>query len=157
MTCNCKKGLHLKIKCLTPEVRELWEAHKGQHHEGDAGLDIPMPFNFAIHPHLREDGMAFVVELGIEIEPSRAYDIVPRSSISKTPLRMANSIGIIDAGYRGELKAPFDNAGFYSYQIYRGQRLLQIVSPDRGPITFELVDELSETSRGTGGMGSTGR
>ena len=151
MCCNCKKGLHLKIKCLTPEVREMYENH-GHFHEGDAGLDLFMPKDAMTHCN----GVADIIGLGIAIEPNRSYSIVPRSSMAKTPMRLANSVGIIDKGYRGELKAPLDNVRSI-YKIEKGQRLLQIVSPDLGPITFELVDELSDTSRGEGGIGSTGK
>ena len=83
---------------------------------------------------------------------------MPRSSISKTPLRLANSIGLIDGGYRG--------VGLWRCAIIlkpiliplkKGQRLFQIVSCDCSPITYDLIDQLSETSRGSGGFGSTGK
>jgi dUTP pyrophosphatase len=93
------------------------------------------------------------------------YYMYPRSSISKTPLRLANSVGIIDSGYRGHLMGMFDclplvQAG-ESYTIQPFDRLLQICSPDLGPIYVILVDFENElggnTERGTGGFGSTGR
>ena len=82
---------------------------------------------------------------------------MPRSSISKTPLRMSNSIGLIDGGYRGEIMASCDNIKDYEYQVEKGQRLFQIVSPDLSSIQFTIVDNLSDTSRGLGGFGSTGK
>ena len=81
---------------------------------------------------------------------------MPRSSISKTPIRLCNSIGLIDAGYRGEIMAAVDNIKQEDYTINSGQRLFQIVAMDGSPLSFELVDELSSTSRGAGGFGSTG-
>ena len=93
------------------------------------------------------------------------YYMYPRSSISKTPLRLANSVGIIDSGYRGHLMGMFDclplaQAG-ESYTIQPFDRLLQICSPDLGPIYVLLVDFENElggnTERGIGGFGSTGR
>jgi len=76
---------------------------------------------------------------------------------SKTSLRLSNSVGIIDAGYRGTLKAIVDNIDKDNgVTIPKGTRLLQICSPTLQPITYEVVDSLSETSRGTGGLGSTG-
>ena len=86
----------------------------------------------------------------------RPYLLMPRSSISKTPLRLCNSVGLIDAGYRGEIMAAVDNIKQDDYTISVGQRLFQIVAMDGSPLSFELVNELSLTSRGAGGFGSTG-
>ena len=98
------------------------------------------------------------IKLGISCEPEdgKAYYLFPRSSISKTPLRMANSIGLIDGGYRGEIIAMCDNIKSESYTAEKGQRLFQLVATDSSPIHFELVEELEMTTRGTGGFGSTG-
>lgn len=84
-----------------------------------------------------------------------SYLLFPRSSISKTPLRLANSIGLIDAGYRGELIAALDNTSEEEYVIKKNDKLVQLVSFTGEPLSFELVDELDETSRGEGGFGST--
>ncbi|SCO72758.1 deoxyuridine 5'-triphosphate nucleotidohydrolase, putative [Plasmodium vivax] len=84
-----------------------------------------------------------------------SYLLFPRSSISKTPLRLANSIGLIDAGYRGELIAALDNTSEEEYLIKKNDKLVQLVSFTGEPLSFELVDELDETSRGEGGFGST--
>lgn len=87
------------------------------------------------------------------------YYMHPRSSLSKTMLRLANSTGIIDAGYRGPLIGMFDCID-ESYFIENYTRLLQICAPDLMPIyvrVIDTVDELGpETSRGEGGFGSTG-
>jgi len=82
---------------------------------------------------------------------------MPRSSIAKTPLRLSNSIGLIDSGYRGEIMAAVDNIKTEDYTVEPGQRLFQLVAMDGASIHFELVDELSETTRGSGGFGSTGK
>ena len=92
----------------------------------------------------------------------------PRSSMSKTPLILANHVGIIDAGYRGTVRGAFrmlpttnvkaiQNENV-KYTVDRFQRLLQICHRSLCPIFVELVtpNELSETSRGAGGFGSTG-
>lgn len=84
-----------------------------------------------------------------------SYLLFPRSSISKTPLRLANSIGLIDAGYRGELIAALDNTSEEEYVIKKNDKLVQLVSFTGEPLSFELVDELDETSRGEGAFGST--
>ena len=86
-----------------------------------------------------------------------SYMLVPRSSISKTPLRMANSIGIIDAGYRGEIMAAVDNNSDDDYMVVPGQRLFQLVHPTLYPIHASLVNEFSDSERGKGGFGSTGK
>jgi dUTPase len=98
------------------------------------------------------------------------YYMHPRSSLSRTPLRLANSTGIIDAGYRGHLMGMFDvvnlpdNLSDSREADYFGRkfdRYLQICAPGMIPIVVEIVDfreELGhETARGGGGFGSTGR
>lgn len=86
------------------------------------------------------------------------YYLYPRSSISKTPLMMANSVGIIDKGYRGFIMAKVRNLSPSNsdYKIDVGTRLFQICSPDLSPIIVKVVSQLSTTSRGDGGFGSTG-
>ena len=103
-------------------------------------------------------GETKAIKLGIacESQDGIAYYLFPRSSISKTPLRMANSIGLIDGGYRGEIMAVCDNIKDYEFKINKGDRLFQLVSSDLSPITFEIVKNLSKTTRGGGGFGSTG-
>jgi deoxyuridine 5'-triphosphate nucleotidohydrolase len=83
--------------------------------------------------------------------------LMPRSSIYKSGLLMANSTGVIDKSYRGELKAPvWSMTGNSSVQV--GDRLFQIVAPDMGWIRHvRLVDSLPDTERGAGGFGSTGK
>jgi dUTP pyrophosphatase len=89
------------------------------------------------------------------------FYLYPRSSISKTNLRLANSVGIIDSGYRGHLLAIFDilQNESVSTTIEKHSRLLQICSGDLQPFIVRIVDDvmlLGETNRGTGGFGSTG-
>jgi len=88
----------------------------------------------------------------------RAYWMLPRSSISKTPLRLANSVGLIDAGYRGTLLAVVDNNS-ESFSVKHGDRLFQLSSPDLLPFDdIQIVNVIpgGETLRGAGGFGSTG-
>jgi deoxyuridine 5'-triphosphate nucleotidohydrolase len=86
------------------------------------------------------------------------YWLLPRSSIYKTGYMMANSAGVIDASYRGVLKAPVVRVGGESAVGFkRGDRHFQIVAPDMGWISdIERVAALPETGRGAGGFGSTG-
>ena len=105
------------------------------------------------------------------VSPSGFY-VYPRSSISKTPLRLANQVGIIDSGYRGPLIGVFDNISNcpvdpinineHIYKIEKHTRLLQICTPDlsKFKVIVKKVDDISElakqTDRGSGGFGSTG-
>jgi len=82
--------------------------------------------------------------------------LLPRSSIYKTGLMMANSAGVIDKSYRGELKAPVWSMTGNS-NVSKGDRLFQIVAPDMGWIrNVRIVSSLPSTERGEGGFGSTG-
>jgi len=144
--------MHLRIKPRNNLVSKMYEEH-GQFHDGDAGLDL-----FVIEEQILEAGKTSIINLGISCETAekRPYFLMPRSSISKTPIRLCNSIGLIDAGYRGEIMAAVDNIKQEDYTINSGQRLFQIVAMDGSPLSFELVSKLSTTGRGAGGFGSTG-
>ena len=83
--------------------------------------------------------------------------LVPRSSMSKTPLRCANSVGIIDADYRGEISIVYENVSCSDYTIFRGDRIAQLIIVPVLMVGVEEVNSLSETERGTGGYGSTGK
>ena len=145
--------MKLRVKPKSEVVRLMYESH-GHFHEGDAGLDL-----FIIDEQVIKPGETSRIKLGISCEnmDQKPYLLMPRSSISKTPLRLCNAIGLIDAGYRGEIMAAVDNIKQKSYEVEKGQRLFQLVSMDGGPIYFELVDVLSTSKRGEGGFGSTGK
>ena len=145
--------MDLLIKALNETAVKMYSSH-GHFHEGDAGLDLYLLENDEIAA-----GETKLIKLGISCEPldGRAYYLFPRSSISKTPLRMSNSIGLIDGGYRGELMASCDNIKDFDYKVEKGQRLFQLVAIDSSPISYKLVKELSNTTRGSGGFGSTGK
>tara|TARA_B100000427_G_C15430846_1_gene560744 strand:- start:506 stop:943 length:438 start_codon:yes stop_codon:yes gene_type:complete len=145
--------MHFRIKPFSKNVRSLYEKH-GSFHEGDAGLDL-----FIVNKMTVKPGLSEIIKLQIACEniENKPFFLLPRSSISKTSLRLSNSIGLIDPGYRGEIMAAVDNIKNEEYTIEPGQRLFQLLALDGSPISFELVDELSETSRGIGGFGSTGK
>jgi dUTPase len=104
--------------------------------------------------------------------PACGFYLYPRSSISKTRMRLANSVGIIDAGYRGDLIAAVDTIGFFGSTdiwhvwketlspIKKYDRYFQVCAPDLTPFLIHIVDteqDLSPpTNRGHGGFGSTG-
>lgn len=145
--------MHLKIRPFNAEVKAMYENH-GHFHDGDAGLDL-----FVINEQTISVGESTLIHLEIacETEEGRPYLLMPRSSIAKTPLRLSNSIGLIDGGYRGEIMAAVDNIKDEAYTVEPGQRLFQLVAMDGSPIHFELVEALSNSTRGEGGFGSTGK
>ena len=98
-----------------------------------------------------------VLPNGERLEQGSHYTLEPRSSIFKTSFVMANSRGIIDKSYRGELKAPMVSVGSNLASVDAGTRLFQILAPNLGYINQVVyVESLDETSRGSGGFGSTG-
>jgi dUTP pyrophosphatase len=145
--------MNLKIKTFSEDIHSMYNDHR-HFHQGDAGLDL-----FIIKDKIIESGVTDRIHLGISCEnlEQKPYLLMARSSISKTPLRLSNSVGLIDAGYRGEIMAAVDNIKDYSYTVEKGQRLFQLVSMSGEAIHFTLVDRLSDTSRGDGGFGSTGK
>lgn len=95
---------------------------------------------------------------------SRAFWLAPRSSISRTPWRLGNSLGLIDATYRGTIKAGLSNLTMtvnpIFHESFHGQRLCQLAAADLQPWSLvQVVSELpvGRTARGEGGFGSTGR
>tara|TARA_B100001094_G_scaffold244740_1_gene241129 strand:- start:475 stop:912 length:438 start_codon:yes stop_codon:yes gene_type:complete len=145
--------MDFKMKIVNEKARDYYENH-GHFHKGDSGLDL-----YVLEDVLIKKNETVLIKLGIACESlsNKSYYLMPRSSISKTPLRMSNSIGLIDAGYRGEIMASCDNIKDFDYHVKTGERLFQLVSPDASPITYVISDSLSETTRGTGGFGSTGK
>ena len=177
---------HLKQKYLT-----AIEAHNSalvNNNYPDAGFDLFLPLELT-----PEKGKVNMVDLKVKTsmcilgdDGNRciplSYYMYPRSSMSKTPLRMANSVGIIDSGYRGTLKVPLDympelnvettnvNSTLDaeeprepSYTCQKHTRLVQICSPDLKPIFVKMVEHEqdldfldSPSERGSGGLGSTG-
>lgn len=141
---------------LNETVRLFYEHHSAAH-QGDSGIDL----FFMDDQFVDENSQGNTVKLGISCEllkedKNYSYLLIPRSSISKTPLRMSNSIGLIDAGYRGELMVKIDNISDNSYIIKKGTSLFQLVNPKISESRIKLVEQLSETERGTGAFGSTG-
>ena len=144
--------MFLKIKPFSKQVAELYRNH-GSFHQGDAGFDL---FVVEETTFMAGETKPIHFQIACESEGNQSYYLIPRSSIAKTPLRMSNSIGLIDGGYRGEIIAYCDNIKDRVYTLKPGQRLFQLISITGDSIEFKLVDELSSTSRGAGGFGSTG-
>ena len=148
----------LKLLVENSDLKNVYEKNKNLTYESDSGFDLFFPREIIIPP-----GLSFEIKLGIRCsmfdfnEDNVGYMLVPRSSISKTPLRLANSIGIIDAHYRGEIIVKVDNHSLGNYTIQKHQRLFQLVSFNGYPIDFKIVPKLEETKRGDKGFGSTGK
>ena len=81
--------------------------------------------------------------------------LFPRSSVTKTDLRLANCVGVIDSDYRGPIKVVFDRKGKRSYNV--GDRVAQLVIVPAPHLDIIEVDELDDTDRGINGFGSTGK
>lgn len=122
--------------------------------EDAAGMDFYQPESVVVEPHQTK-----YVTLGLAMEIPKGYMLMLalRSSMSKTPLIIPNSFGVIDADYRGEIKGIFKNTSDDAYLIKKGDRLLQGILVPVGALNLLEVDELSETERGSGGIGSTGK
>lgn len=145
--------MKLRIKAFNDRAKKLYENHS-HFHNGDAGLDLFVVEDQTIPA---KSTKSIPLQIACENLDNKAYYLFPRSSISQTPLRLANSIGLIDGGYRGELIGMVDNIYDKDFLVKRGERYFQLVAVDNSPIEFQLVDELSESSRAKGGFGSTGR
>lgn len=149
--------MKLNIKLLDQSLSENYKIKAN--HEGDSGIDLYVPKTVVIPPTKTQDKAVFI-KLGVACEVANGntgYYLFARSSISKTPLILANSVGIIDNSYRGEIMAAVHNLSDKEYVIEAGTRLFQLCAPTLEPISYTIVDELTETKRGTGGFGSTGK
>ena len=128
----------------------------------DSGFDLGMPDHKIITDY------AISVKLPLNVHCSmyrpdgtpQAYYLYPRSSIIKTPLRLSNSVGIIDRGYRGVITAVVDKiGGELDFEIQKFNRYFQICHPTLEPFKVIVVnskEELGSTERNEGGFGSTG-
>lgn len=123
---------------------------------GAAGLDL---IGITINTEIGQDGNLIIVYrtgLAVEIPEGYVGILTPRSSIANKSLVLTNSIGIIDSDYRGEIMAKFKVNTNVVPAIYKeGEACVQLVIVPFEKVTLDLVEELSETERGTGGYGST--
>lgn len=121
---------------------------------GDAGLDLRITQTVTLEPMQR-----VIVGCGLAVEiPTGCVGLLcPRSGLaSKQGITLANSVGIIDSGYRGEVCAPLINLSYETVTLEAGTRVCQLLVMPYVPCELVMVDELSETERGAGGFGSTG-
>ena len=153
-----------ELKILYKDRIEKWNKSLTTEHP-DSGFDLLCPeqvlFNGGEEGHLTTK----LVDLKVKAAayygaPSTKkpcpYTLNVRSSIYKTPFRLANNVGIIDSGYRGNLMAAVDCHAKNQMEMHKHNRYFQICMPSLEPFEVELVDSLDQTERGEGGHGSTG-
>ena len=142
--------IKVPIKRLDPTVELPSYAY-----EGDAGLDLRASEDVTLQPFERR---LMSTGLAIAIPEGYAGFVQPRSGMAlKRGLSMANTPGLIDAHYRGELKVVAINLDpKEAIHIERGERIAQLVIQQVPVVDLEEVDELDDTDRGAGGFGSSG-
>lgn len=143
--------MELKVELLNDSATLPTRAH-----EGDAGLDL-----YAAEPAHIGPGERWQVATGIavEIPPGHAGLVLPRSGLAKRHgISLVNAPGLIDAGYRGEVKVLLlNNDPAEVFRIEPGDRIAQLLVTPFAPVDPVAAEGLSETARGDGGFGSTGR
>tara|TARA_R110001583_G_scaffold67000_1_gene191939 strand:- start:247 stop:669 length:423 start_codon:yes stop_codon:yes gene_type:complete len=121
--------------------------------QGDAGMDLT-----CVDWGISETYVEYDTGLSMEIPEGHVGFLFPRSSVSKTNLVLANCVGVVDSGYRGPVKLRFKELlGPPGGRYKTGDRVGQIIIMPIPNFEFEEVEELTDTSRGDGGFGSTGK
>ena len=141
--------MKLRVRRLSPDA--IIPAYA---HPGDAGLDLHACEDVALNP-----GVACLVSTGVAIELPEATEaqVRPRSGLAlKHSVTVLNTPGTIDEGYRGEVGVVLINHGATTFHVTRGMRIAQLVVQKRWTVKVVEVDGLTDTTRGTGGFGSTG-
>ena len=142
-------GTLVKVKKLVPEA-----VIPSYSKVGDAGMDL------TITKEIENTSFSVSYGFGIAIEIPKGYVglVFPRSSVRNQDLILSNCVGVIDSGYRGELQATFKKTqGLDSIKYKVGERGAQIIILPYPTIYMTEVPELSDTERGSGGFGSTGK
>jgi len=141
--------MQVKIKKISPNATIPTHAKSG-----DAGMDL------IATSIINDEVFQITYGLGVAMEIPEGFVglVFPRSSIRKYDLSLTNCVGVIDSGYRGELQATFrKERGVASKKYEVGDKICQIIIIPYPPIEFNEVNELSDTERGEGGFGSTGK
>ena len=122
-------------------------------HEGDAGMDLRAVEDCVIPP-----GESFMVRTGLRVEIPDGYVglVFPRSGLGSRGITMRNAVGVIDSGYRGEVKCALWNTTGTPFEVLRGNRVCQMVVMPYARCEVVPVESLTDSQRGTDGYGSTG-
>ena len=143
---------------MTLRFRRLSAAARppAQAHDGDAGYDLHAAEAVTIRPGERA---SVATGIAVAIPAGQAGLVVPRSGLAaRHGISVVNAPGLIDSGYRGELRVLLLNTDRSEpFSVEPGDRIAQLVLVDVGTPELEEVAELDETARGAGGFGSTGR
>ena len=142
----------LKIKRLRPSAQIPSYATPGS-----AGLDLCADLDA---PVTLEPGGAATIPTGlaVQLEPGRAGFIFARSGLGvRYGIVPSNCVGVIDSDYRGEIMVGLYNSGESEYTVQPADRIAQLMVVPVVQAQIQMVDELDETQRGTGGFGSTGK
>lgn len=144
--------MKVRFKKLVSDAVEPRKAH-----DSDAGFDL-----VAVSGGWVEKERVYVYHTGLAFEIPEGYVglVFPRSSVAKKDLVLSNCVGVIDSGYRGEVLAKFGlaNRPHVEDPIYHiGDRIVQLIIIKLPEVEMVEVDELSESDRGEGGYGSTGK
>lgn len=124
-------------------------------HDTDAAADLYAMEDVIIPAHSYGNKLRTGVK--IQLPEGWLAFIMPRSSIgAKTPLRLSNSVGLIDSGYRGELGILYDNTSDQDYHVNQGDRIAQLLVMPNYRFKAKVVDILADSDRGEGGFGSSG-
>ena len=122
-------------------------------HATDAGYDLYA----ASKKYDENDNVVYGTGVAVEIPKGYVGLVFPRSSIANTCLTLSNSVGVIDSGYRGEIMAKYRIGYGFGAEYQRGERIAQLIIMPYPEIEFVEVEELSDSDRGTGGYGSSGK
>jgi dUTP pyrophosphatase len=127
--------------------------------DGAAGLDLVAAVDAAKPLEIRRGKRALIpTGLSLELPPGMEAQVRPRSGLAmKHGVTVLNSPGTIDSDYRGEVQVLLVNLGEETFTIRRGERIAQLVVGAHAQVRLEPVAGLSQTRRGAGGFGSTGR
>jgi dUTP pyrophosphatase len=143
--------MEILVKRLDPDVSLPARAHLG-----DAGLDVYASEDVSLKPGERTS-----VGTGIAVAIPEGYAafVLPRSGLAaKHGISLVNAPGLIDSGYRGEVRVLLINLDRdEAVTLRRGERIAQLVVQHVEDVTLKEVDELPSSARGEGGFGSTGR
>ena len=121
---------------------------------GAAGMDVLAAEDVTLAPGARH---AVATGFAVAIPPGYEIQVRPRSGLAlKHGISVPNTPGTIDSDYRGELKVILINHGAEPFAVARGDRVAQLVLAPVTRAAWEVVEELDDTARGTGGFGSTG-
>lgn len=142
--------MKVRFKKLVPEAVAPFQAT-----DGSAGWDLTATREL-------DQGKKAIYGTGLSVEIPKGYVglLFPRSSIHKKALRLSNAVGVIDSDYRGEITAVFDSLSTWPYEWEKylpGDRICQLIILPVPTIEWEESEELTNTERGSGGYGSTGR